>query len=213
MQFEKWAFLVGALGVSVVPTAHAEPAPAGAVLQPAPLRSTAYCKQSTLTGVYFLRLIKTIVAHGNLTDVPFIENTLNAKFALSYYATTPDGKPDTEALFYHANGIFGSPITDALWIDGSKELQLRSGRIALMSIDAQSLPDLNSNFMRDCLHIPISSFYSFFGGHFFGGIINGRGAATRQITIVGKNQSIMSLNIGYDPEDSLVDHVGIDQRP
>ena len=71
---------------------------AGAQTRPLPLSVSvpaAYCKQSTLTGPAFLNLLNTIIKHGDLTDIAFLQKTLGTKLSLNpeYGA---DGKPDPD---------------------------------------------------------------------------------------------------------------------
>ena len=159
-----------------------------------------------------MQVVGSIVNHGDMTDVSFIEKTLGAKFTSGYFVTRPDGRQDTQDLIYQTDQALGYPISVTLWVYGSKEDPLRYHSISSMSIDNKSPLHFGANFIMACLHIPTVVFYSYFGEGFLGGVINGRGAATKVLPTPGKNGSRISLNIAYGPEDNLVGHIGIAQR-
>jgi hypothetical protein len=67
---------------------------------------TSACGHSALTEDRFLQLVNTIAMHDDLTDVPFIERTLQLKF-------TPVDTSGSilDHRVYLANMIFGAPIS------------------------------------------------------------------------------------------------------
>ncbi len=205
------------IGVVVrLETAHGQPFEqlhAHGPKEVAVLPSPAYCNKYTLTGPEFMSAIKDILDHGDLTDISFIEKTLKTSFTLSYFDTNPDGEPDNQALKYYTGQMLNSPITDVLWIDASRARQLKFDSIAIMSIDSQSLPRSNMNYILDCLGIPMSSVAPFFGGNFLGGVINGRGSVVKDMSVNEKGRSRLYLNVAYDPTSLLVSHIGIAERP
>jgi hypothetical protein len=68
-----------------------------------------YCKTSALNGPTFMKLIQRIVAHGDLTDIKYIEKTLDIRLP-EEEGITPDGTPDPYSPFYRANYVDGSGI-------------------------------------------------------------------------------------------------------
>ena len=71
--------LMAVLNVPVVFGAHA----AVAQSSPPPVaihQLPSYCQRSTLTGVKFMQMVQAIIAHGDLTDIAFLEKTFGTKF-------------------------------------------------------------------------------------------------------------------------------------
>jgi len=207
-----WNFRVFIAGLSLMFTAATAAAQPISNPLPKTYKKPSVCQNYTLTGPEFMGLIKLVINHGDLTDISFIEKTFDTKFSQSYFGVTPDGKTDIQDVFYHSDRLLNDPITVALWINDLRTRQLDFNQIALLSMDQKIFPDSDKNFLSSCLHISIASFYQFFGNHFMGGVINGRGAAGSQISSAGNRRSTFSLNVGYSPDDNIVNHIGIDQR-
>src|ERR1700692_1448615 len=83
-----------------------------------------YCQRSTLTGFQFLQLIHTIIAHGDLTDIKFLEKTLGTKFSTSH-GWSEKGTPDPQILFLDSERTLGNPISVHIIIIYAKSDQLR----------------------------------------------------------------------------------------
>jgi hypothetical protein len=203
-------FLLAAVSVTGIFDVHAATAQPVSATQP-PVQSTLpYCKRSTLTNVEFMQTVQTIISHGDLTDIPFIEKTLRTKFTISY-GLQSDGAPDRQTVFFNSNQILDSPIPTQLRIFNAKSQQIQTHMIA-----ALAMGDSQSNFMETCLHITAGYFCSFFGGNFFGGpagkfIPEATGTQVKDSS--GKNGSKIRLNFVYKLQGNLVTGAGILQRP
>jgi hypothetical protein len=162
-----------------------------------------YCKSYALTGAEFVSNIKVIVSHGDLTDVPFVEKTIGSKFE----KLVPHGMEGEASQFLlgWTWQAMGAPIRIGLAVNFSSARQLKFRNIAQMSIESETLPHLDVDFIGDCLHIPISSFYSAFGA--FENMPDGSTAKE----IPGKNHSKIVLTVGYNAKNNRVEEVDIDQ--
>jgi hypothetical protein len=218
--------IFAAVGMAVMFTAHAAPAqssqaydlvapgmPQPGIPQTVVHHSTAYCSQSTLNGVAFMQLIRAIVAHGDLTNIAFIENTLDTKFS-SGYGRNEDGSPDTHTSYYNTDDVFSNPIHVEVdtW---SKAMQNKMG-IADVDFQSHPFPDSDSNFISDCLHITQSNFSAFFGGRFTdmpGGIGLGSKEAIEEQVSFGKNGTRLYLVYYSDPKGKRVNGVKIIEQP
>lgn len=122
-----------------------------------------YCNVSTLDGDEFMRMISTIIVHGDLTDVEFMEKTLGTKLTVSY-GWKRDGTPDHQKPVYHTDHVLGSPIQATLFVNTVKANPPKSGWISSLDFGIPSFPLTNSNFMIDCLHISTSEFFAVYKG-------------------------------------------------
>jgi hypothetical protein len=95
-----------------------------------------YCKRSTLTGTEFLRLLQTIIAHGDLTDIPFLEKTLGTTLSAND-GFSAQGTPHTQILNLHSDHIFDNLISVDLTIYYSKSEQLRMHEIAGLELGSR----------------------------------------------------------------------------
>jgi len=202
--------LVASAGVALLLSAQAAAAQPVIAPQTAPQNIPSYCQRSTLTAVEFMQTIQTIVAHGDLTDIAFIEKKLKTKFTVSYDLQA-DGTPDRQAVFFKSDQTLGSPIPAQLHIFYAKSKQRETHIIAALGIGGNT-----SNFIENCLHITAGNFISFFGGDFFGGpgrkfMPEATGTQTKGRS--GMNGSKIRLNFVYKFEGNLITGVGILQEP
>jgi hypothetical protein len=177
--------------------------------QPVVHQATDYCKSSTLSSATFLNLIHTIVAHGDLTDVAFIEKTLGAKFNFDQDWSW-DRTAVPNVLHLRSDEVLGSPITATLAISKIKSQQLNGGYIAAISMHGPP------NFISDCFHIPIHYFSSAFDDNFvFRPTGEGvpSGMYTQLKGVFGKNGSQMIVSFSFEFKDNIVDSVAITQEP
>jgi hypothetical protein len=176
-------------------------------MQPAVHQLPSYCRGSTLTGVEFLQLIQTIMAHGDLTDITFLEKTLGTKFS-SHYGTSEGGTPDPKILLLNSHHVLGNPIAVGLYIYYQKSEDLKSGPIASLGFDAPS------KFITDCFHFSPADISSGLGQKFFGKAF-GPGSATRlyspENSRPAKNGSKIQIDFTYDLEENSVDGIIIRQ--
>jgi hypothetical protein len=124
-----------------------------------------YCQSTTLDGVQFMNMLQAIIAHGDLSDIAFIEKTLGTKF--NSYGWNDDGTPapqklNGDTINHDAAGIFDNPLQVHLLIFQSEALK-KQGNVDRMTFESSSFSNQNQNFISDCLHISISNFSSFYG--------------------------------------------------
>jgi hypothetical protein len=127
----------------------------------------AHCKGSTLNGETMMRLIRKTIAHGDLTDVAFIEKTFHAQFSVV------DKKGyDGEILpTYQTESVFGNPIHLEVFVNHTQYTSLENV-VAQMTIGDRSFSDPSAVYIEDCLHIPQSAFSSYFGKDFLPAFAN-----------------------------------------
>jgi len=156
-----------------------------------------------------MKLIKTIIHHGDLNDVKFIEKSLSAKFNISY-GSKEDGTPDIQTLYFDSDGVLGNPIhvNVTIW---SKEMQKKRDEIADISFESFS----DKNFIADCLHLNTVEFFAFFGGNFVtvgpNGLLPIKGSYREQ-AYPGKDGTAIHLSISFGSKDNLVGGIESVQR-
>lgn len=182
--------------------------------------SAAYCKQSTLSGPAFIQLLDTIIKHGDLTDVAFVERTLGVKFAMSY-GWGLDGNPDPKKLDYQSDQMLGDPIHLILDIDTSR--QKKGHQIEFITFQDIPTYGINGSFIVDCLHMSAYDFPSFFGKGFFTGLPAGplpgepvgppaSVDAMKNLDSSGKDNTSIELKFGYNTTDLTVNQISIVQH-
>ena len=180
------------------------------VPQTVPKHSTTYCSRSTITSIELMKLIQKIISHGNLTDVAFIEKSLNTRFKSSY-GSKEDGSPDTQTIYYNSDDVLGNPVHVEVDV-WSKEMQKKREEIA--DITFQGVSD--KNFIADCLHLDTSEFFAFFGGNFT--LVGPNGLlpikeAYQNYGTLGKNGTKLYLSTSFGADDRLVGGIEVVQRP
>lgn len=141
--------------------AHAADAQSVSAPQPASHQLPSYCRHSTLTGLQFLQLIHTIIAHGDLADVAFLEKTLGTKFSMSSLPWR-DGVPNV----YQSNQVLGNPIEVSLSIDTVEEHN--GHKVFSISFSDSHIANQDETFIPMCLHISVDDTISFFGEGYYG---------------------------------------------
>ena len=177
-------------------------------LRPEPPSLPAYCQNSTLTGLKFLQLIHTIIAHGDLTDIPFLEKTLGTKFSSSY-GYPAEVTPDKQILQLNSEQTLGNPIPVHIIIYYAKSDQLRMHQIAGLGFGDQS------TFITDCFHFSPSDISSYFGGGFYRKMFFGSPISIyyQENSSPGKNGSKIYIAFSDGVENNLVDSIGFSQYP
>lgn len=218
-------FLAAAMSVTIAfdaqpASAQTSPLPQATLQRPAIQQIPAYCQHSTLTGLEFRGSIHAIIAHGDLTDVAFIEKTLGTEFSLNY-GWKPDGSQDTQKLIYQSNHMLGDTIQVSLHINTASPP--KGGQIAFISFNGNPMTALYPTFISDCLHMSSNDFSSSFGTEFFRDIPVGdvpvRGepyspppiSVGKYLNYPGKDSTHLKLGIGYNAKDLIVSQVGIGQ--
>jgi hypothetical protein len=131
--------------------------------------SATYCKQSTLTGPAFLNLLNTIVKHGDLTDIAFLQKTLGTKFSMSYGLWY--GNPDHQEQEYDSDQVLGSPFhvhvdVDLDVIEGKPSLF--GNAIAGIRFEGTgNFPEAGGGYINDCMELPVKELESRYGAEGF----------------------------------------------
>jgi hypothetical protein len=186
-------------------TAAAQPSPTPQI--PA-LNTLSICKNYTLTGPEFIKLLQKIVKHGDLTDIPFLERTFRTKFSVS-------------ELDYGSDQMLGAPIKIDIHLYSR---QPEKGTMIASMFISDDL-ELEPKYLRNCLHLSRNDFYTNFGSWQFGGAplptpsLKGdiyepptSEVAFQYFHNVGKYDSEFELGFDYSLKDFLVSDVFVTQR-
>lgn len=181
--------------------------------KPLPSPPPDYCKQFSLTGPKFLELIQTVIDHGDLTDVPFIEKALGTKLDMSYPII--GGQPYTINPDYRSNEVLGNPISTWLSVNKSKALQSEGNMIAFVEFTDHPENKSYPTFIEDCLQIPAAHFSAYFGGHFAVqyDVRGGGGNQDTNYGFKGKHKSEIYLTYSFTLNHEFVAGVAIKERP
>ncbi len=191
-----------------------------------------YCDRSPISDVIFLGLLNKLVNHGDLTDIAFVERTLDARF-LSRQDEVPNGGPNNQPFYYETNQSFGGPTRLVLTVSYSRPEQLKRDIIGVMDIGGLRLGPPPNNFLEDCIQVSADKFSAYFGGGFqstpfylegpphvsYGQKWHGSPSSLAPYEIdcvqerdhAGKDGSKLYISFSYDPKSKLVTHVGIVQ--
>ena len=148
-------------------TSSGAPIGMAANIAPADSDLAAKCRTSELTQEKLLAMLHTIVMHGDLTDVAFIEATLQTKLQLQEPGG-PIGDPNPDAKIYTTSSILGSPILVRLSVSfnsndypsGKEPDHKREGLLTF-----QGLNRIGVDF-HDCKYLTTEAFNQTFGGKF-----------------------------------------------
>ncbi len=169
----------------------------------------AYCQRSKLNGIELMGLIKTIIAHGDLKDIAFIEKTLGTKFTSSH-GVNADGTPNNQILKLNSNTVFGNPIHVSMMIFYDKSLSQRAGELADLTFGGPP------SFIADCLHVPISNTTGYFGGRYTS-LPTGAWSSTSSVTRVedypGINATKLRLTFYHENDNDFVAAFWVYQVP
>jgi len=182
------------------------------------------CSQSQLTQDQFIDVVRAIAMHGDLTDVAFIEKTLQVKLmpqTLSEYEKEhyPDGR------HYLVDSVLGSRMRFDLGVgfnsnehDWDKEPK-ENERSTLRFFVVQ-------NAFHDCKSLTPEHFNSRFGGNFFNGpagtlplnpqtgeMSSGGALQGGSQNFAGKDGTKMNVSYMCDAPDGSISLLAIMQRP
>ncbi|HQT39044.1 MAG TPA: hypothetical protein PK231_06430 [Acidocella sp.] len=118
------------------------------------------CRGATLSGPKLLKIVQKIIAHGDLTDIQFIERTLRTKFKKTH-GWTEDGTPDLQTSFYDSDVIYGDPIHVKISVWSAYHVLHTGGSKTIASIGFSS-SNGNEDFLGNCLFVSEPKFYAFF---------------------------------------------------
>jgi hypothetical protein len=183
------------------------------VTQPSRVMATATspapnCKQSTFTSEKFIELFYTIAMHGDLTDIPFLENVLQVNFTHQF--AVENGKPNPHWIVY-GGVIPQAPFSVGLEVRTDRDEQLRWGWIAEMTFG-----DSNDQTIHDCLGIASSELAGKFEGRpITSPLTDGAPfmSGTEQLHDVGKFGTTIRINYTYGMHDGVIDGASIRQSP
>jgi hypothetical protein len=160
----------------------------------APSVPAGYCKQFTLTGPIFLNMVNTIVNHGDLTDIAFLEKALGTKFR-----QLPGLAPGTDLdnLAYKSDQVLGSPLPVQVIAIKGKEIQSNGSLIGEVRFQPNTLAQVY--FMR-CLMLTSANFVSLFGplsSMWLGGVSIPIGVGHISSNTPGKMGSRFEVSFGW----------------
>ena len=176
------------------PAVHSASVPAG------------YCKQSTLTGPAFLNLLNTIVKHGDLTDIAFLQKTLGTKFSMSYGLWY--GKPDHQEQEYDSDEVLGSPIHVHVVVNldviEGRPLPLSNVIGTIRFEGVGSFAALGWGYLNDCMELPVKQLKSRYGAEGFRQIYasppgNGPLGESTRAEFPGKHNTMLWIAWRYSP--------------
>jgi hypothetical protein len=159
----------------------------------APSAPAGYCKQSSLTGPAFLNAFDTIIEHGDLTDIAFLQKTLRTKLS----PLAGFGTPDLDDLVYESDQVLGSPLPVQVTVFKRKEIQTEGGVIAEVQLKPILLAQV---YAMNCLVLTPSDFVSLFGqlnAVWTGGTLPG-GVGFIKLKAPGKNGTKLEVSFGYN---------------
>ena len=198
------ATVAGLLGVFSVQAAGAQtPALRQGVSVPAE-----YCKQSSLTGPVFLKLLNAIIKHGDLTDIAFLQETLGTKFSLKY-DPAPDGTPDPNWLDYNGDHVLGNPIHVEVVINKGSRIQEQGGEVAFVRFLPEPVGIIKPSFFVDCLALTGADFVSLLGRSGFVFIWDdapGAGSAGKTLNAPGKGDTRLRIIFNYDSNPQIMNY-------
>ena len=165
-------------------------------LPPTVQQPPAYCKGSSLDATGLLQIIHTIIAHGNLQDIPFIEKTLGTKLYALHFWDVNGQRVETSKPFEKSHPIAGGKLIPGEAVYNSDNLLGSPTKIFLSVFNKSSMlrigesPADYSHPLRDCTRITAGDFIASF-----------------------KNSSAWKLNLSIggasSPEDAAVEFSNI----
>jgi len=154
----------------------------------APSVPAGYSTQSTLTGPIFLGVLNTIVKHGDLTDIAFLEKTLGTKINMD--PIFGPGTPGSNGFAGSGYPTLGNSIAVGVIISG-KDIQAQGGRFA--EVDFRS-----SSLAISRLRLTSADFVSLFGqlsGMWTGGYDLGEGSI--KVKTEGTKGTKLEVSFGW----------------
>ncbi len=102
-----------------------------------------HCSETGLTSERFVDMLYTIVSHGDLRDVDFIESTFQTKFTTRPSASETQS-PKTGALHYEGNSILGFPAIITLDVSHNPRMKRTKIGFLKVSIDSDNCLEIKS---------------------------------------------------------------------
>lgn len=161
------AFFV--LGMLATPAWAIGDAPTAAVKETAPAaekKADPKCEGITLTGEKFLDMIYAIAMHGDLTDVPFIEKTLETKFEVKHSEYDGADGYVYRHTDYVGKDLFGADLNVSLkFIEYSQKPRTEPKRKINLSKSAMLHFEAYGQ-VWPCFNVTVNQFAEKFGGSF-----------------------------------------------
>ena len=156
------------------------------------------CEGITLTGEKFLDLFHAIAMRGDLTDVPFIEKTLETKFDVKYSDGVDARQHHYKRATYNSKIFFGAPMDISLAFNVEPEPLANTKSGAIMKIEGT---------IWRCLAISSAQIKQKFGGTpiLFNGTIASTITMGNTLKGVGKNGS--NIQVIYDYSNKSNDEI------
>lgn len=167
-----------------------------------------YCAQSTITGTGFLQSIRNVIAHGNLTDKPFIETTFGTRFTRT--AQWNNQSTGQIGQIYETDHAKGNRIYLRLDENLSAETQIRDDSIGSIMLGGfAQFGNPRPDFVHDCLHLSMGDISGVFPGRFID-VSMSTAIMVKEQSQPGAHHSTFYLNIHLD-KDGLADWIMLGQ--
>jgi hypothetical protein len=182
------------------------------------------CSESPITAKEFIERIHSVVVHGDLTDMPFLERTLNVKFL----GEVKGGRH--WAIHHHTDSIVRYRIDSAWNLPITMKLTFykdNAGDAALINFIMYWPVDYIDHPARNCLKVLARELDNAFGGSFNAYppaycdetrrnskiTTDGLCSKNKCLGQGGKNNTYISIGYGYHYANQLIHSFGIDQGP
>lgn len=153
------------------------------------------CIGTNITGEKFLDMFYAIAMHGDLTDVPFIEKTLETKFDVKYF-NSDDGKGHKyKRAQYYKKSLFNGPMWVTLEFDVERDPA---------AIYSNSIGRIDFDGRIECLGIAKAAFNKKFGwpdrapDAVLGGNHGTSESITQPLGAIGKDGTELKVGYGYN---------------
>lgn len=175
------------------------------------------CKQS-MTGPAFMKLLNTIIEHGDLSDIGFISREFGTKFIPFGGESDSFAEPPVRQMIYNGNHALGDSAAVKLIVD--KDVQNHNTSFASLDIFPAFAENLESDHFTHCLYLTQNQFLSFFGRQGFFAMGSSPPVTTdfsKTLNVSGKGNTklriLFSASMGFygPPERGTVVRVMIQQ--
>lgn len=174
-----------------------------------------FCNTTTPKGVEFMKALSAIIAHGDLTDIAFIEKALDTKL-IPY----PEEEPGYhEYVEYHARQPLAGSVFIGLDVHFAKAEQAKDGFVGILSFSQRIFPGIIISCTENTICISASDLSAHFGGGFkraipivdFGEDPNI--VQTKELGGVGKNGTEIYLSFTHSKGCNYVFRGNITENP
>lgn len=191
------AFFV--FGMMAAPAWAIGDAPAPAVKEAAPAaekKADPKCEGITLTGEKFLDMFYAIAMHGDLTDVPFIEKTLETKFEVKYHELSSQQNYNYKRAEYSTKTILGAPIEVSFSFDVARDPRIVNNFVGMLRINS----GIKGFSVFECIGLTEQQIRNKFTGP---NLAPDRNSGYIPLEGVGKDNSIVNIAYMYSSKNSM----------